>query len=102
MKVVVEILIGTLFYIQVGDDATVADLKKEIAAQEKLPCDRLILVLDSGNDDQERPILTDDQDGDSLVDCGVKDGSKIYLFFKSIDDESTHPFVFALPEIFLW
>ncbi|KAK3184345.1 hypothetical protein Dsin_031631 [Dipteronia sinensis] len=49
MKVTVEILTGPLFNIEVGDDATIADLKKEIAAQQELPSDRLILTLDSGN-----------------------------------------------------
>jgi hypothetical protein len=32
MRVVVENLTGTLFYIQVGNDATLADLKREIEA----------------------------------------------------------------------
>ncbi|KAI9176745.1 hypothetical protein LWI28_006633 [Acer negundo] len=92
MKVAVEILTGPLFYIEVGDDATVGDLKKEIASQQELPCDRLILTLDLEND-QDRMIIKDDQDEDSLVDCGIKDGSKIYLSFTPIDDESTHQFV---------
>ncbi|KAK4845865.1 hypothetical protein QYF36_009980 [Acer negundo] len=92
MKVAVEILTGPLFYIEVGNDATVGGLKKEIASQQELPCDRLILTLDLEND-QDRMIIKDDQDEDSLVDCGIKDGSKIYLSFTPIDDESTHQFV---------
>ncbi|KAK9922524.1 hypothetical protein M0R45_030986 [Rubus argutus] len=39
MKVVVENLTGTLFHVQVGNDATVADLKREIETQQKLPYD---------------------------------------------------------------
>ena len=50
MKVVVEMLTGPLFNIEVGDDATVGDLKKQIASQQELPCDRLILILDLDND----------------------------------------------------
>ncbi|KAK0589464.1 hypothetical protein LWI29_014663 [Acer saccharum] len=92
MKVAVEILTGPLFYIEVGDDATVGDLKKQIASQQELPCDRLILTLDLEND-QDHTIIKDDQDEDSLVDCGIKDGSKIFLSFTPIDDESTHQFV---------
>ncbi|KAJ6371890.1 hypothetical protein OIU77_002249 [Salix suchowensis] len=88
MKVAVEILTGTLFYIEVGNDATVADLKKEIGAQQKLPQDRLILFLDNK---QTRLISDQDQgDGATLVDCGVRDGSHIYLFFDPVDlDESS-------------
>lgn len=97
MKVVVENLTGTLFYIQVGNDATLADLKREIEAQQKLPFDRLILIR--GTD--LRPLMTDDGDGVSLMDCGVQDGSHIYLFFNPLDDGSTHNFVFTWPESFL-
>ncbi|KAF3443718.1 hypothetical protein FNV43_RR13408 [Rhamnella rubrinervis] len=83
MRVVVENLTGTLFYIQLGNDATVAELKREIEAQEKLPCDRLILVLDTnlGCDP-----IHDDGGGASLVDYGVRDGSHIYIFFNPLDD----------------
>jgi hypothetical protein len=84
MRVVVENLTGTLFYIQVGNDATLADLKKEIEAQQKLPCERLILILDTNL----RRLMNDDGDGVSLVDCGVQDGSHIYLFFNPLDDGS--------------
>ncbi|KAJ0054416.1 hypothetical protein Pint_02063 [Pistacia integerrima] len=94
MKVVVEILTGTLFYIQVANDATVADLKKEIESQQKLPCDRLILLLDN----DKSHLMSQDQDEVSLVDCGVKDGSHIYLFFNPIDDGSSQHLVYTLPD----
>jgi hypothetical protein len=97
MSVVVENLTGTLFYIQVGNDATLADLKREIEAQQKLPFDRLILILDT----DLGHLMTDHGDGVSLLDCGVQDGSHIYLFFNPVDDGSTHHIVFTLPESFL-
>ncbi|XP_059664474.1 uncharacterized protein LOC132310308 [Cornus florida] len=84
MRVVMEILTGKLFYIQVGDDATVGDLKREIGAQEKLPHDRLILILDDSN----LHIHLLNQNELSLVDCGVQDGSHVYLFFDPLDDGS--------------
>lgn len=94
MKVAVEILTGTLFYIQVENNASVADLKREIGAQQKLPCDRLILLLSS---DHSCP-MSQDHDEVPLADCGVKDGSHIYLFFKPLDDGSTQHSVFPIPE----
>ncbi|KAK6130966.1 hypothetical protein DH2020_035292 [Rehmannia glutinosa] len=85
LQLVAEILTGRLFYIEIGQDATVRDLKKEIGNQENLPTDRLILML---NADGERYLL--DKDEVSLKDCGVEDGSHIYIFFKPvIDDEAT-------------
>ncbi|BAT90274.1 hypothetical protein VIGAN_06148800, partial [Vigna angularis var. angularis] len=77
MKVVVENLTGALFYIEVKNDATFEDLKREIEAQEKLPSDRLIFVLDSG----ECPIMSKEDENLSLLDSGIQDGSHIYLFF---------------------
>ncbi|KAJ6677732.1 hypothetical protein OIU85_008319 [Salix viminalis] len=99
MRVAVEILTGTLFYIQVGNDATVADLKKEIEAQQKLPRDRLILFLSN----KRRHLINEEGDGATLVDCGVQDGSHIYLFFDPVDhhDESTDHLVFTWPHSFL-
>lgn len=47
MRLVVEILTGILFYIQLDNNATVADLKREIEAQQELPQDRLIRFLDN-------------------------------------------------------
>ncbi|KAL2328332.1 hypothetical protein Fmac_021759 [Flemingia macrophylla] len=91
MKVVVENLTGTLFYIQVGDDATIEDLKREIEAQQKLPCDRLILVLDGDH----CFLVSKEEENTSLVDCGIQDGSHIYLFFNPVDnDDSNHHFMF--------
>ncbi|XP_022136124.1 uncharacterized protein LOC111007894 [Momordica charantia] len=85
MKLAVENLTGSLFHIQVKDDATVSDLKAEISAHHNndLPSDRLIFIAD---DNPGRPISKDD-DGFSLVDCGVKDGSHIYIFFHPLDHE---------------
>ncbi|CAK7334145.1 unnamed protein product [Dovyalis caffra] len=100
MRVVVEILTGTLFYVQVGNDATVADLKKEIEVQQKLPQDRLILFLSN----KQSHLLNEEADAASLVDCGVEDGSHIYLFFDPLDhddDESTDHLVFTWPHSFL-
>lgn len=97
MRVVVENLTGTLFYIQLGNDATVSELKREIEAQEKLPCDRLILIPDTNPCSPIR----DDDGGASLVDHGVQDGSHIYIFFIPLDendDASPPSFVFSSPD----
>ncbi|KAK3445950.1 hypothetical protein EUGRSUZ_A01721 [Eucalyptus grandis] len=89
MKVVLEILTGILFSADVPGDGTVADLKQVIGAQQKLPCDRLILL--PGDSDRRHPIK-DDEDGAPLVDVGIKEGSHIYLFFKPVDpDDSDQP-----------
>ncbi|GMN58122.1 hypothetical protein TIFTF001_027230 [Ficus carica] len=98
MKVVVENLTGTLFFIQVGNDATVAELKREIEAQENLPCDRLILIPDA----KDSHPISDDDDGASLVGHGVQDGSHIYVFFNPLDDGSSQSLVFTLPDSPLW
>lgn len=79
MKVVAEILTGSLFYVEVGDDATVGDLKKEIEKQENLPGNRLMLLLDS-----EKCYLLD-KDEASLKYYGVEDSSHIYIIFKPHD-----------------
>ncbi|CAI8616087.1 unnamed protein product [Vicia faba] len=94
MKVVVENLTGTLFYVEVENDGTVEDLKREIEAQMKLPCDRLIIILD----DICWPLITKDDEKESLVNCGIQDGSHVYIFFIPVDDESTQHFVFTLPD----
>lgn len=94
MKVVVENLTGTLFYVEVGNEATVEDLKREIEAQAKLPCDRLIVIVD----DVCWPLITKDDEKESLVDFGIQDGSHVYIFFSPVDDESTKHFVFSLPD----
>lgn len=80
MKLVAEILTGSLFYVEVGEDATVGDLKKAIGKQENLPGDRLILLLDA----EERYSL--DKDEASLKDYGVGDSSHIYIFFRPQDN----------------
>ncbi|KAK7257526.1 hypothetical protein RIF29_31560 [Crotalaria pallida] len=98
MKVVVENLTGTLFYVQVGNDATVEDLKREIEAQQKLLCDRLILVLDA----DYSPLMRKDEENATLVDCGVQDGSRIYIFFNPLDNESDNQVVFTWPDNFLF
>ncbi|KAM1048718.1 hypothetical protein ACFX15_027316 [Malus domestica] len=91
MKVVVENLTGTFFYVQVGNEATVADLKREIEAQQKLPYDRLILILDTHSDNRYcSRLMNDDVDGVLLVDYGVCDGSHIYVFLNPLDDGSTN------------
>ncbi|KAI5656030.1 hypothetical protein M9H77_24823 [Catharanthus roseus] len=88
MRVAIEILTGRLFYIDVEDDATVADLKKKIGEQEKLPLDRLILVLHGhGNSLMIENEL-------SLLDYGVCNGSLVYLFIEPADNGSSH-FLFA-------
>ncbi|TKY66954.1 midnolin-A isoform X1 [Spatholobus suberectus] len=97
MKVVVENLTGTLFYIQVGNDATVEDLKKEIEAQQKLPCDRLILVLDADH----CLLMSKEEENASLIDCGIQEGSHIYLFFNPINDDYNDNFLFTWPDFYL-
>lgn len=80
MKVTAEVFTGRLFYVEVGEDITVGDLKNVIGNQEDLPTDRLILMLDS--DGQQ--LLTIDENPVSHY--GVQDGSHVYIFFRPIDD----------------
>ncbi|XP_028796213.1 uncharacterized protein LOC114762976 [Neltuma alba] len=103
MKVVVESLTGTLFYVHVKNDATVADLKKEIENHQKIPCDRLILLLDTDRCPLMNHNDDDEEERVSLNDCGVHDGSHIYLFFNPVDDESNgnYHFCFTLPDVLL-
>ncbi|ONK74767.1 uncharacterized protein A4U43_C03F9940 [Asparagus officinalis] len=75
MKVGVEILSGRFFYIEVDDNATVENLKREIASKEKFQEQRLILVHKTGR------VIRDHRR--SLVESGVCDGSIVYLFFSS-------------------
>lgn len=79
MKVVAEVFTGSLFYVEVGENATVGDLKKEIEKQENLPGNRLMLLLNS----EKRYLL--DRDETSLKCYGVKDSSHIYIIFKPPD-----------------
>ncbi|GAA0185030.1 hypothetical protein Leryth_023309 [Lithospermum erythrorhizon] len=76
MKVVVEILTGTMFYIQVENNATVSDLKRAIEAQEKHRYDRLILILKL-----VLSCIIMNEDDYPLTTYGVGDSSHIYLFF---------------------
>lgn len=85
MKLIIEIFTGKLFYIKVGEDATLADLKTEIEAQEKFPCDRIILILHTN-------LMNENEV--SLVDYGVQDGSHIYLFFYPLNDGAPHHHLF--------
>lgn len=88
MRVSVEILASRFFYIAMEDDATVADLKWKIVEQEKLPFDRLILLLCHSNG--IITIMTGDEV--YLQNYGVGDGSLVYLFFNNPagnDDDST-------------
>ncbi|KAK2988017.1 hypothetical protein RJ640_011280 [Escallonia rubra] len=93
LKVIVEILTGKVFNIQVDKDATVAELKREIEAQEDLPNNRLILMFEgsllNGN---EAP----------LFEYGVGEGSHVYLFFHVIDNESTENFLLYSQECILY
>ncbi|KAK6919383.1 Ubiquitin-like domain [Dillenia turbinata] len=84
MKVAVENLTGTQFYIQVDEQAKVCDIKKEVVEKENLPIDRIVLFhyMDGRNEmmaEDERP----------LADYGVEDGSHIYLVIKAIDNVCT-------------
>ncbi|GAA0154355.1 hypothetical protein Leryth_013474 [Lithospermum erythrorhizon] len=76
MKVVVEILTRTLFYIQVENDATVLDLKRAIEAQEKHQHDRLILMFKGA-----LTCIIMNKDDSPLTSYGVGDNSHIYLLF---------------------
>jgi len=72
----------------VSNDATVEDLKREIENQQKLPSDRFVFILDT----DERTVITKEEEKVSLLDYGIQDGSRIYLFFTPLDDDSTENF----------
>lgn len=84
MKVVTEVLTGGQFYVEVEEEATVRDLKNKIANQENLPIDRLILMLDA----QQCDVMN--QDDVYLKEYGVQEGSRIYIFFEPLPDDSTN------------
>lgn len=86
MKVAIEIITGGLFYVEIGEDATVESLKKEIASKEGFEEDRLIVMHKNG-----RLLIKDDQT--RLRDYGVCDGTIMYLFFKPLG-ESKWPMYF--------
>lgn len=77
MKLVVENLTGTLFFVEVPDDAKVSDLKREIEQKERLSDHYLVLVLDDG---EEGRLINDQESEVALVDLGFKDSSHVYLF----------------------
>ncbi|XP_051150859.1 uncharacterized protein LOC127265196 [Andrographis paniculata] len=82
MKLLAEVLTGTSFYVEVGEDATVGDLKKEIGQQENLPVDRLTLMV--GTD----PCSMLDNDIAPLEDYGIQESSHIYIFFEPVEHDS--------------
>lgn len=88
IRLVVENMTGTLFQVELENDATFGDLKRKIEAEQNLPLHRMFFVLDS---DHELPriVINKDNENSSLVDFRVQDGSHIYLFFTSIhhDDD---------------
>ncbi|XVE72191.1 hypothetical protein DITRI_Ditri11bG0019200 [Diplodiscus trichospermus] len=98
MEVVLQILTGNLFSVEVDNGSTIGDLKKEIEARENLPAGRMIMIVD---DHKNQNHLITKEDGVSLVDCGVHDGSHIYLFFNLPEGESPYHHVFTLPDS-LW
>ncbi|KAL7109034.1 hypothetical protein ACP275_06G150500 [Erythranthe tilingii] len=87
MKLVAEILTGSMFYIEVKEDDTVGDLKKEIGDQENLPTDRLILILDDFYNN--RTFM--DHNETPLKDYGVRDSSHIYILFEPVDHIDSPP-----------
>ncbi|CAN1220300.1 Anaphase-promoting complex subunit 11 [Linum perenne] len=81
MKVVVEILTGNFFYVHVREDGTVGDLRRAISEQQKLPIDRLMLVLMLIEDDVIWLVMNEDEGEKSnlsLTKCGVHDGSHMW------------------------
>ncbi|XP_010543074.1 PREDICTED: uncharacterized protein LOC104816105 [Tarenaya hassleriana] len=82
MKVTVEIVTGTYMVKEVSENATVRNLKEEIAAELNLPAKRLILLV---GENESRRVVMDYEDEVSLLDLGVSDGSHMYLFFKHLD-----------------
>ncbi|OVA11142.1 Ubiquitin supergroup [Macleaya cordata] len=105
MRLVVEIMTGALFYVDVDDNATVADLKREIGSQEKLPVDRIIIILVHHNENNNQSVRLIDDRG-LLVDCGIRDGSHIHLCFTPVDHDGGSPnhnsFYFTLPDSLFW
>lgn len=75
-------MMGTIFHIQVGDDATVLDLKIAIHNQENVPANRILLLLDIGDD---HLLMNDDQK--PLSEYSVQDGSRFQLIFKPFETE---------------
>ena len=76
MKVTVEILTLKFFYTEIEENATVEELRREIATVGNFEDDRLVLVHDDGK------ILKDEQQ--VLAECGVGEGS-IVLFVLHVE-----------------
>jgi len=74
MRVVVEVIAGKLFYIDIEEEATVESLKKEIASKESLQESRLVLAHRNGE------VIANDQC--TLKDYQVFNGTIVNLFFK--------------------
>lgn len=73
MKLGVEVLTGSLFYVEIDEEETVCSLKKKIASKMEIEASRILLTHRDGH------LLKDDQCSLSEYDC--RDGSNIYLFF---------------------
>lgn len=82
MRVSVEIITGTFINTEVGENATVKELKEKIANEVQLSVRRLILVV--GHEEQRR-MVREDEDETMLIDLGVREDSHMYLFFKHPD-----------------
>ena len=78
MRLAVEIITGRFFYVEIGEEATVESLKKEIASKEGFDENRLLLMRKNGC------LLKNDQY--SLRVYGICDGTVIYLFFKPLGE----------------
>lgn len=75
MKLTVEVFTGPLFHLEVKDDATVGELKKEIAKQENLPREKMLLAQVT----RDQQVMAND--AARLTDYGVRDGSLICIYF---------------------
>ncbi|CAA0840127.1 Ubiquitin-like superfamily protein [Striga hermonthica] len=86
MELVAEVLTGSLFSVKIEEEATVEDLKNKIGNQENLPTQRLILML---NADDNQYLLDNDQS--PVKDYGIRDGSRIYIFFQPPSNRPASP-----------
>ena len=74
MRVVVEVIAGKLFYIDIEEEATVESLKKEIESKESLQESLLVLVHRNGE------VIANDKC--TLKDYQVTNGTILNLFFQ--------------------
>ncbi|KAL9678058.1 hypothetical protein QQ045_015897 [Rhodiola kirilowii] len=98
-KLTVEMMTGSVIDVRVDDEATVADLKRQIVASQKnLPYERLI-VLKVGEEDGGSCLMNDERV--NLSEYGVGDGCHVYLFLHPkedmLDDENFF-LLFGLPD----